>query len=287
MPSTNEILKKFKKLKTLPHVGIKLSQLISDEDVSVQQLEEVIRLDPTLVLRLLRLVNSPYYGLREKVDSVSKAVVFIGMKHLRNMVVLNALKDIFKQSSEEGSFSRNKLWLHCAVISICSQMISERIFKKKGEDPFLCGILHDIGIIVEAQVEEELFNELIAAFKPGKKSFVEFEREIIGSDHSAIGSKLAKDWKLPPNVQEGIKNHHKVGGAITPESISGIVQMSEYFAAKIDYTMVPGVVPVLSQSLMNHIKDNLNEYKSLMKELPGEVAKAMEIYQLDDEEEAS
>lgn len=79
MPKASELIKKFKKLKTLPHVAIRLAQMISDPNVSVRDLEEVIRLDPTLIIRLLRLINSPYYGLRQKVESISMAVVYLGM----------------------------------------------------------------------------------------------------------------------------------------------------------------------------------------------------------------
>ena len=93
MPTTQELLKKFKGLKTLPHVAIRLSKLISDESTPMAKFEEVIRMDPTLVLRLLQMVNSSFYGLRQKVDSIPRAVVYIGMKNLRNMLVIEALKD--------------------------------------------------------------------------------------------------------------------------------------------------------------------------------------------------
>ena len=98
--------------------------------------EKIIEMDPVLVFRLLRVVNSPYYGLRQTVDSISRAVVIVGMNNIRNMVVVEALKDIFKKDSEADCFSRNRLWLHCAAVSICSQMISERIFGENGEDAF-------------------------------------------------------------------------------------------------------------------------------------------------------
>ncbi len=281
MASAQDILKKFKQLKTLPHIAIKLSQLISDENTSVKDLEEVIRLDPTLIVRLLKLVNSPYFGLREKVKDIAEAVVFIGMKNLRNMVVVNALKEIFKQAKDDELFSRSQLWFHCAVSSICCQMLSERVFRKKGEDAFLCGILHDIGMIVLDQVETDLYKEVYTQFRAAPKLIVEYEKEIIGADHSRIGYLLARDWKLPVVVQEGIKNHHKTIESISPSSISGVIQLTEYLTDKLKYHVMPGMKVILSQELLNHIKNNVAEYKQLMTDLPVEISKAMQMYQLD------
>lgn len=76
MPSAKEILRKFTELKTLPHVAIKVTQLVNDDRSTMQDFEEIIKLDPVLVTRLLRLVNSPYFGLSQKVESISKAVVY-------------------------------------------------------------------------------------------------------------------------------------------------------------------------------------------------------------------
>ena len=101
MATARALLRKFNNVTTLPHIEIRLSKLISDENSTMREFEEVIRLDPTLVLRLLRLVNSSYYGLRQKINSISRAVVFVGMKNLRNMVVTEALKGIMKNGSKK------------------------------------------------------------------------------------------------------------------------------------------------------------------------------------------
>ena len=278
MPTAQDVLRKFKGIKTLPHVAIQLSRLIADESTPVSQFEEVIRMDPTLVMRLLRMVNSPYYGLREKVDSISRAVVYIGMKNLRNMVVLEALKGIVKKSTNEEIFSRSQLWLHSAAVGICSQMISERIFTQKGEDAFLCGILHDIGIILEDQVEPTLFAQACTTWQSNSKPFIEYERAIIGTDHCALGHMLAQDWKFPIEIQRAIRHHHDLPPDISPSSLIGIIHVSEYFASKLNFTEMPGMVGVLSPAMSVHINDNINEFKALVHDFPEEMAKAEDLY---------
>jgi putative nucleotidyltransferase with HDIG domain len=279
MPTTQELLKKFKGLKTLPHVAIRLSKLISDESTPMAKFEEVIRMDPTLVLRLLRMVNSPYYGLRQKVNSISRAVVYIGMKNLRNMLVIDALKEIFKNGTQEGVFSRSQLWLHCAAVSICGQMISERIFQKKGEDVFLCGILHDIGLILEDQMEAQLFARTLQTWQSENRSIIECEREIIGADHCLLGYELAKDWKFPLEVQETIKHHHDLSKAVDPSSLLGIIQCAEYIVSKLKYSEIPGMNETLSLSLSEYIRENVREYKAMAQSLPEELEKAQDLYQ--------
>jgi len=281
MTSASALLKRFKKAKTLPHVAIRLTRLMANENSSIQAFEDIIKMDPTLVLRLLRLVNSPYYGVQQRIDSIARAVVFIGMKNLRNIVVTEALRDIFKEGADKDIFSRRQLWLHCAAMGVCCQMIAERIFGDNGENAFLCGILHDIGLIVQDQVVHDQLIRVCEAYEPGVKSITEYEEDIIGVDHSTIGHSFARDWKLPEEVQEGIKKHHKVLTNIDPSSIAGIVQIAELIVTKLDYPAMPGMEPTISPPLTDHIRDNMAEYRTLTRDLPEEMGKAKDLYEAD------
>lgn len=278
MPTAKGLLNKFSTAKTLPHIAIKLTKLISDENSTMQDFEKMIKMDPTLVLRLLRGANSPYYGLRQKVNSISRAVVVIGINNLRNMIVTEGLKEIFKDKKSENVFSRNRLWLHCSAVSICSQMIMERIFGLNGEDAFLCGILHDIGMIVEDQTEPDLFYRVCNTYDENSKPITDYEKEIVGTDHCAIGYLLAKDWKLPIEIQEGIQRHHKMLDHVSPSSLTGVIQLAEFIVSQLDYTAIPGMKAKLSPPLANHIRDNVKEYKALVRELPNEMSKAKDLY---------
>jgi putative nucleotidyltransferase with HDIG domain len=278
MPTAKELLNKFSTAKTLPHIAIKLTKLISDENSTMQDFEKMIKMDPTLVLRLLRGANSPYYGLRQKVNSISRAVVVIGINNLRNMIVTEGLKEIFKDKKSENVFSRNRLWLHCSAVSICSQMIMERIFGLNGEDAFLCGILHDIGMIVEDQTEPDLFYRVCNTYDENSKPITDYEKEIVGTDHCAIGYLLAKDWQLPIEIQEGIQRHHKMLDHVSPSSLTGVIQLAEFIVSQLDYTAISGMKAKLSPPLANHIRDNVKEYKALVRELPNEMSKAKDLY---------
>jgi len=278
MPTAKGLLNKFSTVKTLPHITFQLTKLISDENSTMQDFEKMIKMDPTLVLRILRGANSPYYGLRQKVNSISRAVVVIGINNLRNMIVTEGLKSLFKGNNSKNPFSRNRLWLHCAAVSICSQMIMERIFGLNGEDAFLCGILHDIGMIVEDQTASDLFSKVCNTYDESSNSITDYEKEIVGTDHCEIGHLLAKDWQLPIDVQEGIQFHHKALDHVSPSSLTGAIQLAEYIVSQLDYTAIPGMKAKLSLPLANHIRNNVKEYKALVRDLPNEMSKAKDLY---------
>jgi len=280
MPSAKDIVRKFTELKTLPHVAIKVTRLVNDDRSTMQDFEEIIKLDPVLVTRLLRLVNSPYFGLSQKVESISKAVVFAGMRQLRNLVAVEALRGMFKGNNDE--FSAQKLWLHSATVAILSGMIAKRIFGKDGEDVFLAGIIHDIGLIVENQVAGEQLREACKAFRDGNGPLVECERNAIGADHAEVGYLLAKDWGLPQEVLSSIKAHHLGKQVKSVSSTGSILQLAEFMAGKMQYWPIAGPLEPLPPELTEHVKEKMADYKIIIRDLPGEMAKAKELYESDE-----
>jgi len=249
----------------------------------MRDFEEIIRMDPVLVTRLLRLVNSAYFGLSKKVDSISRAVAFVGMKAVHNLVSVEGIKPFFKEGKDTKGFSRKNLWLHSATVAILGQMIAVRIFGQKGDDVFLAGILHDIGLIVEDQVEGALLRDATNAFQKGQKSMIGCEDEYVGTNHCLVGALLTEEWNLPLDVLDAIRRHHH---DIRNDSISGvlsIVQLAEYFASRLKYALVPGrVAPLPSPSLVKHIQEKMADYRIIARDLPGEMAKAKELYELED-----
>lgn len=274
-------LDKFTGLKTVPPVADRLVKMIAEDTASLKDFETVIRVDPTLVLRILKLINSAYFSLRTKIQNISEAVAYIGMDNLRNMIFLDAVKNLFFKDSNTIEFSRKKLWVHCAVTSICCQMVAERIFAMKGEDHFLCGILHDIGLIVEDQVAPEKFKEFCRTFDSTGQELTDYERKVMGADHTIIGYLLTQQWGLEPNICQGIKYHHDALEALEPDSHAGILQIAEYLASRLGYTAFPEThTRIHSPPLLSHIKGNIMGYRAIADDLPQEIARIREIYSL-------
>jgi HD-like signal output (HDOD) protein len=278
------LVKRLNTLKTIPNVAVQLTKMIADDTYTMPEFENVIKMDPTLVLKILKTVNSPYYALLSKVTNVAEAVSFIGMENLRNLIVLDILKNIVKNSEDHVHFSKSRLWLHSAAVGVCCQLIAERIFAQNSEDAFLSGLLHDIGMIVENQLQPSLFLEACGRFSLGKRSIIVCELDAVGTDHARVGFLLAKDWKLPACVCEAVQQHHVQLKKMAPDSVSGILQMAEYLVCRQNYPPLIGMTGLLSPQLITHMHDNIMEYKAIMLDLPAELEKARELYSLDTEQ---
>ncbi len=277
MFTAEKIVEKFNTAKTLPHVAIRVTQMVNDDKSTMRDFEEIIQMDPVLVSRLLQLVNSPFFGLSNKVDSISKAVVYVGMKNLRNLVAVEALRSMFNDQGHDG-FSRQHLWLHSATVAILADMIGKRIFGDAREDLFLAGIIHDIGLIAEDQVAGDELREACRCYLSGSKSLLECEREVIGTDHADVGFKLAKEWKMPPEVLNAIRYHHAPDKVQKPSSATGIVQLADYISGKMKFGTLPERVDPLPSHLVPHVKSMMDNYKVIVRDLPTEMEKAKSLY---------
>lgn len=278
MQETHRFIEKFSDIHPLPHIVTTISRLIADNESTMKDFEEVIKMDPVLVTRLLRLVNSPFYGLTQTVDSIGRAVAFLGMKNLHNLIVADALKSLFVTNEVKSSpFSKKLLWLHSAAVSICSKMVAERIFGVNGDDAFLCGILHDFGLLVEEQVGRQAFHQICASCTT-TADLIAMEQQAFGTDHCQIGYCMTLDWNMPITIQEAIRDHHTISDTLSPSSLTGIIQISEYIAGQLKHTTLPNMPPQISPPLMKHLEDNTDEYNVLIEDLPEEMSKAQAIY---------
>lgn len=277
MSTAKNFCRRFTDSHPLPRVITTLTQLINDDKSTIKDFEEVIKVDPVLVSRLLRLVNSAYFAPVQPVDSVGRAVALLGIKNLHNLVITDALKAFFIGKENDAGFSKRRLWVHSAAVSICSKMVAERIFAINGDDALLCGILHDFGLLIEDHVERQKFRE-ICNICTSTVSLVEMEQQAFGLDHSEISYTMSLDWNMSPAIQETLRDHHLIAEHITPSSLTGIIQISEYIVGKMEYPALPRIEIVISPQLVEHIHDSIEEYTVLIEDLPEEIAKAQSIY---------
>ena len=156
-------------------------------------------------------------------------------------------------------------------------MVAERIFGVNGDDAYLTGILHDFGLIVEEQVHSESFHQICSQVSTTTE-MLDKEREEFGTDHCAIGYKLTQEWSMSPRIQEAIRDHHTMLDDVLPESLTGILQISEYLTAQQSMTTLPGLTMKISTPLLTHIEENIDEYTVLLEDFPDEMANAKDLY---------
>ena len=278
MSATTEFVDDFSKVATFPSVVAQLTQLINDQNSTMKQFEDIIQMDPILVVRVLKLVNSSAFSLMQKVDSISRAIAFLGMRNLHNLAVTDTLHGMFGEDSEEhDNFSRKHLWLHSAATALTSKLVAERIFGERGDEVYLSAILHNIGIIIEAQVRPEEFLRICKACK-GEMFLVDLEQQTFQTNHSKIGYLITKQWNMPLAVSEAILAHHNHTEEVAPSSLAGIIQISEYLIGHLNYTVLPNTPTIIAPNLMAHIQENADEYEVFLEDLPEELEALESMY---------
>ena len=183
-------------------------RLMNDPESSAKDFKEIIEIDPPLTGKLLRLANSAYYAPRKEICEIQQAMILVGFDALKELAIRQKVCEVFEGSSLIDGFSRNALWKHCVAVALLGKLIYRREFGKKGENIYVGGLLHDIGVIVLEQFCPKDFERIVRRTISEGKNQNETEKEILGFDHGEIGQAIAEDWELPRKLSEIIGAHH-------------------------------------------------------------------------------
>jgi HD-like signal output (HDOD) protein len=203
------LVEKIHGLPTIAKVGMKILELASDPEVSMSALSEAIHQDPSLAARVLKVANSPFYGMPRQVDSLQLALVILGLNEVRTVALGLSLFNVIKTLDSHVTYDRQKFWIHSAGCGIVARILGRKLnFRSEGTD-FIVGLLHDMGKII---IDEYFGNEFTQIFKKtqvAKVKMLEAEREFLGASHERIGGWLAEKWRLPDTLCDAIIYHHE------------------------------------------------------------------------------
>ena len=195
-------------LPTLPAIAMEVDAMLRDYDTSIKQLAQTIEKDQALVPKILRLVNSSFYGFSSRIGTISRAVVVLGFNTIRNAVISLSVIDSFPKKTLEG-FDIKDFWTHSIAVATVSRYLAEKSRKGPPEEYFTAGLVHDIGKIVLAQYFQDLFKSVWVAANENSISFYDAEKKELSITHARIGGYLAQKWKLPENMSDTILHHHR------------------------------------------------------------------------------
>lgn len=194
-----------KELRSLPQTLAEVLRLARDEDTSAQQLADVLGRDPALTAKLLRLVNSPYYGMPRRVTSINQAVMTIGMRQVTALALSTSVYATLKGVTT--SLDRVRFWRHSLETAIGCRMIGKELGRSTTEELYVAGLLHDIGLLV---LEGAFPKEFPAVWKASRDeiSLVEHEEQAWGTNHALVGQFLLEQWGLPESICGAVGRHH-------------------------------------------------------------------------------
>jgi len=222
------LLKGMVELSSLPFIYIKINEAVNNPRSSIKDISEIISGDPGLTSRLLRLVNSAFYGFPSKIETVNRALFMVGTQQMRDLALATSVMSLFK-GIPGHLVSMESLWRHSVACGLAARMLATvRQSKTNVELLFTAGIIHDIGRLVIYKKIPETAQEMILRCKDSKEPLYLVEKEMLGFDHSDLGRMLAQSWNLPPSLEEVLACHHFPQEAKQYPVETSVVHIADY-----------------------------------------------------------
>ncbi len=195
-------------LPALPMTAVRLIQIMDNPRAGAREMVQTISSDPSLAAKVLRVVNSAYFGLRGSVSELSRAVVMLGHNRIRDLALAASMAPLLKIGATGYEMTPAAFMQHSVAAGCAAQIIADRT-GRDAEPAFVVGLLHDIGkLVLHAYVAESWEVIVETVFSTGA-SFDEAERQVLGFDHAAAGAEVALKWSFPDALVEGLRWHHK------------------------------------------------------------------------------
>lgn len=203
-----KLLMKIGELPSLPYITNRVLELTDDPEASSNEICEVICQDHVLASKVLKLVNSAYYGLPRKVGTIPEAVTILGMRMLRALVIGTSVFKTLSGLRGKWAVKPEKIWRHALACAVSSKMIASHLGIAGMENAFTAGLLHDIGKIIFNSFLQEDYLKVMELSSNTGCSVAEAEKEILNTTHAEVGKVVAEKWNLPATLHEPIGYHH-------------------------------------------------------------------------------
>jgi putative nucleotidyltransferase with HDIG domain len=214
------IIKDTRSLPTLPGIITKLSSLADDGRVSVDEMARVVTSDQVLSAKVLKLVNSPFYGFSGRISTVSKALILLGVNVVKSLAISSSIFEIMEKNTVG-------LWEHSLGAAVAANIIARKLNLPEREEISTAALLHDIGkVIVKIKLEQD-YDHLLKVIKEKERPMIECERELFNVDHAEIGEWLVKSWLLPEKLIEPIAYHHDVEKSGNQRAKTAVVHIAD------------------------------------------------------------
>ncbi|MEW8367879.1 MAG: HDOD domain-containing protein, partial [Candidatus Thiodiazotropha taylori] len=197
------------RMPAFPQGVTKVLDLASRPDCAPKALVQVIEHDPVMTMKVLKLVNSAYFGLSRPINSINHGVVYVGINTIKNLALSIAAIGMLPKSNKAG-LDMNQFLAHSLGVASVAKLLATHLGvpDKDATDFFVAGLLHDFGKVVLAQFKPEEFRLCLDQAAEQQRSLHEVELESQGISHDEIGGRLAEVWKLPPALAHAIHHHH-------------------------------------------------------------------------------
>jgi len=202
-----DVIRDVKSFPNMSGMAVKVLKLIDDPDTTISEVEELLRYDPGITANILKLTNSAYFGIPSKVGSVRQAVVLLGWKKLGKLVMTSCVNALLNKSVPGYDLPPGELWRHSIAVSVAAELLAKELEITANDVVFTAALLHDLGKLILGSYVREDFQAIEGAAGEGTP-FQVAERQILGTDHAEVGSRLLESWSLPESLVRSVRWHH-------------------------------------------------------------------------------
>ncbi len=202
-------VRKISNIATLPEVTSRIIQTVEDPHSSAAELHNIVSHDPALVARILKVVNSAFYGLPGQIASVERAIVLLGLTAIKNIAVAASLGRLFRGVMLCEKFSARDLWTHCVSVGITARELARRLRVPLADEAFLAGMIHDVGMIVSLEIHQDKLRQVCDQATGDGEAFCDIEQRVMSVDHQQLGMALCELWRFPRSCQLVAGFHHR------------------------------------------------------------------------------
>jgi len=216
-------------LPTLPTVYAKVSALVNDSRTTAAQVARVIESDQAITSKILRLVNSSFFGFSRRISSIHQAVILLGFNTIRNTVLSVSVFKMF-ETEQTTDFDLKNFWKHSIATGLLTKSLGRYLDTGMDEEAFAAGILHDIGKVVLNKYFPNEFGAALEKARSEQLPLFDAERQINGVSHSEIGEYIVDHWNLPYGLVEAVALHHTPGVLRSNPKLVCLVHVANIFS---------------------------------------------------------
>ena len=231
--------KYLKNLPVIPDIAAKILSIPEDaKNISFKELEELIKIDPGLTTKILKVANSALYARQREITTLQMAITLLGFKNIKSLVILTTASNAFAGQSKTPFYK--DFWKHSVLTAFLAKEIARRDLKKLSPDEaFLAGLLHDIGQVAMFHVEPEEYQELLKAREQTGAQTKFLEQERFGTNHKQIGASVLAKWSFPDIFVDTAKEHGMINITSEHRTLIICISLADIIADMISHEELP------------------------------------------------
>lgn len=271
-----KLVSKIVGLPTLPSILDKMNKMVVDPNTTAQQVGALISGDPAIASKVLRIVNSSFYGFPTRITTVSHAIVILGFNAVKSIVLSSSIFDAFGVAKKKSAFDRKLFWKHSIGCGVSCRVLARKLGFTSEEEFFIGGLLHDIGKVILDQYLHDLFEEILAITSSKNCLIAEAEVEVLGVTHAEIAGWLFGKWGLSGDLVQAVTYHHAPSREIERPKFCAIIHFGDILARALKIgSGGDNRIPAASREAWEIIGLEMSVIDEILPEIDAEMEKAM------------